>query len=313
MRNAVASAAAVASELKISEDRILVASTGVIGEQLRVDKIKRAVPELIRNLSSDGFSDFAHAIMTTDTTAKIVSRQGQLGEKTFTVLGVAKGSGMIRPDMATMLCFVCTDLKIAPDVLKETIVSATEHSFNKITVDGDMSTNDTVIVLANGACGATVEKSSEKSAFQDVLDDVLFELAKMIVRDGEGATRLVEIVVKNASSDEDAKAAADAVANSLLVKTALFGEDANWGRIMAALGRSGAKVVPEKVDVYFDQIRLVQNGLLSSAYLEKDAERILKQNEYVISMDLKLGNGSASVFTCDLSVDYVKINADYRS
>ncbi|MBA7541818.1 Arginine biosynthesis bifunctional protein ArgJ [subsurface metagenome] len=251
--------------------------------------------------------------MTTDTAPKVVSRQGEMEGKPYTIVGVAKGSGMICPDMATMLCFVMSDIKISHDLLTEALLAATDKSFNKITVDGDTSTNDTILVLANGLLGATVKNTLHKESFQIVLDEVLTDLAKMVVKDGEGATKLVEIIIRGALTDKDAYKIADTVSNSNLVKTALFGEDANWGRILAAAGRAGVKIDPYKADIFFDDVMIAKNGMWCGEKAEEEAAKILKRDEFVISVDLNMGRGSASIFTCDFSVEYVKINADYRS
>ena len=303
----------VASGLKIPEEHVFTASTGVIGEPLPLEKIEKAVPGLIHSLSGRGLSNFAEAIMTTDTFPKISTRKGEIGGKIFTVTGVAKGSGMIRPDMATMLCFVCTDIEIKHSVLQASLSKAVEGSFNRITVDGDTSTNDMVIIMANGISGVRAEDPESKAVFQEELERVLEDLARMVVKDGEGATKLVEIKVLGAASDRDARRIADAVAGSNLVKTALFGEDANWGRIIAAAGRSGVEIDSEKIDIFFNDVRMVKNGVGCGYDAEAEAEKILKMPEFEIRIDLNDGNGSSSVLTCDFSVDYVKINADYRS
>ena len=313
MNDALEMAKVTASELGISEELVLVASTGVIGEQFPIEKITAAVPEIKNSLSSNGFTDFAQSIMTTDTYPKIVSQKGEIDGKVYTVTGIAKGSGMICPDMATMLAFICTDAEIAPDMLKDILVTSTDRSFNRITIDGDTSTNDTVIIMANGCSGAVIKNDSQKEIFQNMLDNTMLNLAKMIVKDGEGATKLVEIIVKGASSNKDARIVADTVANSSLVKTALFGEDANWGRIIAAAGRSKAPVKPDQIDIFFDDIMMVKNSTGCGSKAEFDATDILKNPEFSITLNLNMGTGYASVFTCDFSIDYVKINADYRT
>jgi glutamate N-acetyltransferase/amino-acid N-acetyltransferase len=313
MRDAVDMAGYVAASLSIPEEEVLVSSTGVIGEPLPIEKIKNGIPTLIEALNGDGVHDLAEAIMTTDTQPKVVKRHGKLDGKKFTVTGVAKGSGMIRPDMATMLCFVMTDIKATPEMLKEMLKTAVDSSLNRITVDGDTSTNDTVLFLANGMSGAEIVNNTQQAGFQQVLDDVLLSLAKWLIRDGEGATKLVEIIVKGAESDRNARIIADTVAHSNLLKTALFGEDANWGRIIAAVGRAGVDVEPGKLDVWFGSVLMVQDGLGCGKTAEAEATKVLKQAEFDISIDLKLGSGHASVITCDFSIDYVKINADYRT
>jgi glutamate N-acetyltransferase/amino-acid N-acetyltransferase len=313
MRDAIQMAGFAAAGVGVAEEEVLVSSTGVIGEPLPVEKIKIAMPALIGALHGEGIHDFAEAIMTTDTAPKVISRRGELDGKIFTVTGVAKGAGMIRPDMATLLCFVMTDIQASPVLLKEMLKAAVDLSLNRITVDGDTSTNDTVLLMANGLSGAKVLSDAQRDVFQPVLDDVLISLAKWLIKDGEGATKLVEIVVTGAESDQDARRIADTVANSNLFKTALFGEDANWGRILAAVGRAGVVVDPEKIEVRFGPVLMVQDGMGCGKTAEAEATKILKQSEFDITIDLKLKKGQASVFTCDFSIDYVKINADYRS
>ena len=302
-----------ASGLGIPEDLVLVCSTGVIGEPLPIDKVQRAIPGLVESLRSEGLYDLAIAIMTTDTVPKTISRQGKIDDKTFTVIGVAKGSGMICPDMATMLCFICTDIDTDHELLKKFLDKAVQRSFNRITVDGDTSTNDTVIIMANGLSDAVIKSSEHVDYFQNLLDDVLINLAKQIVRDGEGATKFVEIYVKGALSNNDAHKIANTVANSNLVKTALFGEDANWGRIIAAVGRARVPLDQGKINIFFDNVLMVKNGMGCGKTIESEATKVLMKPELRISIDLNMGSGCASVFTCDFSIDYVKINADYRS
>ncbi|MFO8084318.1 MAG: bifunctional glutamate N-acetyltransferase/amino-acid acetyltransferase ArgJ [Desulfobacterales bacterium] len=302
-----------AAKLGISSSEVLVASTGVIGVPLPIKKITDAIPELVDSLNTKGFSDLALAMMTTDTVPKLVCKKGRINSKTYTITAVAKGAGMIQPDMATMLCFVCTDIDADPDYLSYALYTACERSFNRITVDGDSSTNDTALIMANGLSGITIENSVHKAAFQRMLDDVLLYLAKMMVKDGEGATKLVEVQIAGALSDEDAHAIANTISNSPLVKTAFFGEDANWGRIIAAAGRAGVYMKPEQVNIFFDDVMMCQNGMGCGPEAEKKATTVMKRPEYVIRIDLQIGNGQATMYTCDFSCDYVKINADYRS
>jgi glutamate N-acetyltransferase/amino-acid N-acetyltransferase len=313
IRDAETMAALSASELGISEDQVLVASTGVIGEPMPMEKIESAIPRLVRSLQPEGISDLARSIMTTDTVPKMVSEQGVVDGKTFTITGVAKGAGMIRPDMATMLCFLCTDVSAPPEMLKETLTKAVNRSFNRITIDGDTSTNDMVLMMANGLSGVVFQRSVHKDIFQKILDSILIDLAKQLVRDGEGVTKLVEIIVRRAFSDADAEKVADTVANSPLVKTAFFGEDANWGRIIGAVGRAGVDVDPDRIDLYFDNVQMVKSGMSCGKDVEAEATRVLKKSEFAVTIDLNLGKGFGSMITCDFSVDYVKINADYRS
>ena len=251
--------------------------------------------------------------MTTDTVPKVVNCSGDLAGNAFTVSGVAKGAGMIRPDMATMLCFVMTDIYAAAGMLQEMLIAAVNRSLNRITVDGDTSTNDTVLLMANGRSGAVVGSQAQKAIFQSVLDDVLIRLAKWLIKDAEGATKLVEIVVNGANSKQDAHKIADTVASSPLLKTALFGEDANWGRILAAIGRAGIPVDPEKIDIFFGSTQMVKSGVGCGKEAEAEATRVLQQDEFTVTINLNLDNEADTVFTCDFSLDYVKINADYRT
>ncbi len=315
MKDAQAMTAYVADRLNIPVAMVLAASTGVIGAPFPLKKIEDAVPTLVNALNPKGVSDFAHAIMTTDTIPKAISRQSEIEGRPFTITGVAKGAGMICPDMATMLGFIVTDVGISDnsDFLKDALKNGVDRSFNRITIDGDTSTNDTVLMMANGMSGAVVSNSAHRKIFQKVLDDVLSTLARMLVKDGEGVTKLVEIAVKGAVSDDEALKIASTVANSSLVKTALFGEDANWGRILAAAGRAQAYLRPEKTDICFDNVPVCQNGAGLGGATETDATRIMKKSEFTIGIDLNQGTGTASMLTCDFSLDYVKINADYRS
>ncbi len=313
MADAVEMGKAVSAALGIEEGQVLVASTGVIGQRMPIEKVRKAVPELVEKRSENGFSDFAESIMTTDTMPKIVTRKGDIDGAVYTVTGIAKGAGMIRPDMATMLCFVCTDIGMGPEDLQAVVADANEKSFNRITIDGDTSTNDTLLVLASGMSGAHLTTAAHREAFGKVMEEVLVTLAKRIVKDGEGATKLVEISVVNAPSDGDAKRIADTVANSNLVKTAFFGEDANWGRIVAAMGRAGVDFAYDQVDIFFNEVRLVENGLYAGPDAEKAASEVLKLPEFTVALDMKAGPGRAVAWTCDFSIDYIRINADYRS
>ena len=311
--DALAMAKSVADRLGLAEDEVLVASTGVIGEPLPINKVEAAVPALIDALKSDGLPDLAQAIMTTDTLPKAVAREGRINGKSFRMAAVAKGAGMIRPDMATMLCFVISDIGLNPEAMQQLLQSAADKSFNRISVDGDMSTNDTILFMANGASGVSVASPEHLRKVQAELDTVLVQLARLCVKDGEGATKLVEVRVKGAVTDRAARSVADTVANSNLVKTALFGEDANWGRILAAAGRAGAPLDQNRVDIYFDAVQLVRDGVGRGKELESEASAVLRKPELSLTIDLKMGQGYASVLTCDFSLDYVRINADYRS
>jgi glutamate N-acetyltransferase/amino-acid N-acetyltransferase len=312
-RAALRMARAVALGVDAAEEQVLVASTGVIGEPLPVEQVEQAVPELVRRLSPDGLADFAEAIMTTDRVPKGLSRQGRIDGETFTLTGVVKGAGMIRPDVATMLCFIVTDARVGAADLQAALAAGADRSFNCITVDGDTSTNDTILLMASGASPAVIESAASKAAFQSALDDLMLGLAKWVVKDAEGSNKLVQIAVRGAQSDADARRVAETVAHSPLVKTALFGEDANWGRILAAAGRSGAMLDPGTVDIFIGPIQMVACGSGCGKDVEAEATRVLKQDEFTIAIDLHLGEGRAMMYTCDFSIDYVKINADYRS
>jgi glutamate N-acetyltransferase/amino-acid N-acetyltransferase len=316
MKLAVDTGAMAAQELGIDEKLIQVASTGVIGEPLTSEPFARSMSELVSNLSPDGFAELSEAIMTTDTVAKVTTATVIIDGKEVNFLGVAKGSGMIMPDMATMLCFVVTDAQIAFPALKESVQAGVAETFNRITVDGDTSTNDTVLVMANGAAGnkwIDEENPEDQEKFADTLYGVFKDLALKIVADGEGATKVVTLTVTGAREKQEAMDAAKIIANSALVKTAFFGEDANWGRIVAALGRSGCRFQPDRVTISFDDIIMVDKGLGLGADAEQKASLVLKKEEFAVTIDLHDGNESATVFTCDFSYDYVKINADYRS
>jgi glutamate N-acetyltransferase / amino-acid N-acetyltransferase len=313
MLDARAMGAAAAAGLQTDEKGILVASTGVIGASFPIEKVHAAMPALVAALRPDGFEDLARAIMTTDTVPKLIARRGELEGREFTILAVAKGAGMIRPDMATMLCFVCTDASIPAEKLQTMLRPAVERSLNRITIDGDTSTNDTVLLMANGFSGAVVLTESQQAVFQALLDDVLMDIARRLVKDGEGVTKVVEIKVQGAASDGDALRVADTVGHSPLVKTAFFGEDANWGRILAAAGRSGAVMDPQRVDLFFDSVQMVRGGQGCGQAVEAEVTAVMKRPEFTVTIDLHQGQGQAAMLTCDFSVDYVKINADYRS
>jgi glutamate N-acetyltransferase/amino-acid N-acetyltransferase len=313
MQDAIRMGHLVARELMVDEDDVLVSSTGVIGEPLPIDKIEAAAPGLVKALAPGGISDFAEAIMTTDTVPKVVSRTGELAGKSFTVTGAIKGAGMIRPDMATMLCFVMTDIVARPEPLQEMLKRAVDRSLNRLTVDGDTSTNDTVLLLANGHSRVDVISENQKDVFQSVLDETMIALAKWLVKDAEGSTKLVEIVVTGAKTKAEAHKIADTVANSPLFKTALFGEDANWGRILAAVGRAGVPIDPARMNIFFGAVQMVKGGFGCGKEAEAAATQVLKQDEFTVTIDLNLGQETETVYTCDFSIDYIKINADYRT
>jgi len=316
METALATSALVAQHLGIEEELVQIASTGVIGEPMEFAPFEQVMEQLVHRLDDKGFTEVARAMMTTDTFPKMAQATVELDGQTVSILGLAKGSGMIMPDMATMLCFVMTDAQIVFPVLNEMVRSGVDKSFNRITVDGDTSTNDMVLVMANGAAGNQwIDEESPEAAraFEAALHKVLHELALKIVEDGEGATKLVTIRIEGARDQDGAMSAAQTIANSALVKTAFFGEDANWGRIIAALGRSDCVFDPQKVSIAFDDALLVENGMVLGGDAEKRASEVLKQKKFTVVVDLHEGMESTEVYTCDISYDYVKINADYRS
>ena len=316
MQAALETSRIAAQFLDIPENMIQVSSTGVIGAPLNVKAFEDNMKVLVDGLKPDKFEDVAQAIMTTDTTSKTVYRSTQIGGRDVKFMGMAKGSGMIMPNMATMLCFVLTDARISFTELNETLKNSVKQTFNRITVDGDTSTNDTVLVMANGAAeNPWIDDINHPDCevFQNILEEILKELAIKIVMDGEGATKCITIRVCGAKEDKDAEIIARTVANSSLVKTAFFGEDANWGRIIAAAGRSGVRFNPDKIDIAFGDVVIVRNGRGLGTEAEEAATRVIKERKFAVCIDLKDGAGCEEVHTCDLSVDYVRINADYRS
>lgn len=304
-----------AKEFGTKPESVYVASTGVIGETLPLPKIRTGIATAAGLLAPTGWGQAAEAIMTTDIFPKIAVVQEEIGGKTITLAGIAKGSGMIHPNMATMLCFIVTDALIAAPMLRKMLTASVDRSFNMITVDGDTSTNDMVLFMANGAAGnkRIAQGSKDLKKLQACLDAVTRSLALQIVKDGEGATKFVEITVRGAKNPVEARRAASAVAKSSLVKTALFGEDANWGRIMAVLGSCGVDMDEVRTDISFGKTNLVEKGVVLGKHAEKEAAAALKQREIHISIDLHKGKGEATLWTCDLSTEYVKINAAYRS
>ena len=304
----------LAAEVKgIKADEVYVCSTGVIGTPMPMDRIRPKIDVLVRGLGKATMNDVAAAIMTTDTFPKIAAKRKKVGNKMITITGICKGAGMIRPNMATMLSFIVTDAVIDKPALDSALRQAVSRSFNRITIDGDMSTNDTVLVMANGAAGNETIKMKSKGyeVFEGALTELAYELSELIVRDGEGATKLVEVEVRNAKSERDAEKGAFAIANSLLVKTAIYGNDANWGRLMAALGYSGIVLKEEKTDIYLNGLLVARNGMTTG--VDKEANDRLKDKRIKIVADLHLGKGNAKVLTCDLTEGYVKINAEYRT
>jgi glutamate N-acetyltransferase/amino-acid N-acetyltransferase len=313
LRDARHSSELVAAPLKIPPQDVLVASTGVIGAPLNMEAIAGSIPDLVQSLSSEGIPRVVEAMMTTDSFAKKSLFQAEAGGKPFRVLGIAKGAGMIMPGMATMLCFVLTDIRIDAGHLRKALSAAVGTTFNRISVDGDTSTNDTVMVLANGAADNKDLTPGGFDLFQGGLRSVMEELSTMIVRDGEGATKLVRVVVKGAATPEDALKAARTVSNSNLVKTAFYGADANWGRVMAALGRADIQMQEEKVSILIDNVRIVEKGLAVGAEAERLAQERMKGKEFSLTVELGQGSYEDFLLTCDLTHEYVSINANYRT
>ncbi len=316
MQAAVDISAMAAEALGIDEDLIQIASTGVIGEQLDVGCFRRAMPRLVEKLAADGIADVADAIMTTDTKPKLSHRSIKVGGTEVRLLGMAKGAGMIMPNMATMLSFLLTDARIVFPALNKILHNSVARSFNRITVDGDTSTNDTLLIMANGAAeNPWIDEENPRwiNRFEEAVDAICKELALKIVADGEGATKLATIRVTGARDAEDAEKGARTIANSPLVKTAFFGEDANWGRVLAALGRSGCRFQEERVDLFFDEVKLVENGCFLGADAEKRASEVMKKPRFTLTVDVKNGSETVEIHTCDLSDEYIRINADYRT
>jgi glutamate N-acetyltransferase/amino-acid N-acetyltransferase len=305
--------ALAAAELGLEPEEVAVASTGVIGEHLPMDRIETGLKDAAVSLSGDG-SLFAEAILTTDTCTKEAVATVEVGGETVTVGGVAKGSGMIHPNMATMLAFVTTDAAVEKECLQNALNDATERTFNRITVDGDTSTNDMVLLMANGAAGnePLTQDSSEYPTFEEAVEAVMRELAKEVARDGEGATKLIEVVVEGAKDEASAAALAKAVVGSSLVKAAAYGEDANWGRVLAAMGYAGVPFDPEGVEIYFGPVKVFEKGE-PVAHDAAEANATLAGDEVVITARLGEGEGSASAWGCDLTHEYVEINGSYRS
>jgi len=293
--------------------QVLPFSTGVIGQDLPILPFQQAMPSLMSGLSEDGWEDAARTIMTTDTRPKFCAKQIELDGQTLTITGIAKGSGMIHPNMATMLGYVATDAKIDQKRLQSMLSKGVDPSFNSITVDGDTSTNDACVLLASGVSGVEITDAHQE-AFQSALNEVLFYLAREIVRDGEGATKLVEIAVEGAKDDAEAKAVAFTVAHSPLCKTAWFASDPNWGRVLAAVGRAPIDHLDiDALKIYLDDVLLVSDGGRAASYTEEQGQSVLSKEAFEIRVIMNQGKGAARVLTCDFSYDYVKINAEYRS
>lgn len=314
LANAKKMAELAAAELKCDADDVLVGSTGIIGVNLPMDKIADGIKGVVGELSKDGSENASKAIITTDTYSKACSFAVEIGGKEVRFGAIAKGSGMIQPNMATMLCYITTDANISASLLQKTLSDIVEISFNMISVDGDMSTNDTVLVLANGEAGneEIKEGTEDYSKFYDALKTICQELSKRIAADGEGATKFLTINVNGTKSFEDAKTVAMSVAKSPLVKTAFFGEDPNWGRVICAVGYAGIPMVPEKTVISFGGIPVYANGL--GAEFDQDAlHKVMSEHDIVIDIEMGMGDASATVWSCDFSYEYVKINGEYHT
>jgi len=310
----LSTSAAVAAALGIAPELVLPSSTGVIGQLLPADKIIAAAPALVGKLAPHGAVDFAQAIMTTDKSQKTAVRKVVLGGVEVVLLGVAKGAGMIHPRMATTLAFVFSDAAASPTLLKNALRRATDSSFNVATVDGETSTNDMVLVMASGATGAALEEGSLDAAlFEQALGEVLRELAELIVADGEGANHVAEVQVTGTPDDQGARTIAQRVATSLLVKTAMHGKDANWGRILSAAGMAGVEFDPDVVSIHIDDVAIVRSGLGLGAEAEAEAQKIMAGPRYAIRVQVGPGPGKASYLTCDIGHRYIDVNAGYRS
>ena len=297
-------------------NQILPFSTGVIGQALPTAKIAAVMPALLESLSAYHWDTAAKAIMTTDTVPKLVSRKIKIDNKDVTVTGIAKGSGMIRPDMATMLSYVATDATVNKELLHQCLVDAVNPSFNSITVDGDTSTNDACVLMATGHGELRFESADDDGyhEFAALVKDVCMKLARMIVLDGEGATKLITIDVEKALSEDEARDVAFTIAHSPLVKTAMFASDPNWGRILAAVGRAGVKKLSiDDVKIYLGDVCIVENGGVAATYTEEQGQKVMDEPEILVRVILNRGKASTRVLTCDFSYDYVKINAEYRT
>lgn len=314
MKDAKEMAAVTAAQLGIKAEEVIVASTGVIGVNLPMDKVDEGIKKAVSELSETGSADAGSAIITTDTHSKTREMEFVLGGQTVRMGAIAKGSGMIQPNMATMLCFITTDAAIEQTLLQKALSTVVETSFNMISIDGDMSTNDMAVVLANGAAGnplITVE-NEDYSVFCAKLSELCQSLSQEIAADGEGATKFITIQVKNAPSFEDAKTVAMSVAKSPLVKTAFFGEDPNWGRVICAIGYAGVEMIPEKTKVAFGGVTVFENGMGVDSAVEK-LHKVMEEHDIVIDINMGLGEAEATVWSCDLSYEYVKINGEYHT
>ncbi len=314
IEDALACCALVAEAEKQPATTVLPFSTGVIGERLSLEPFSLAMPKLIAQLGHQNWLDAATAIMTTDTRPKIACRRVDVGRQSVQLTGIAKGAGMIQPNMATMLCFVALDAKIERDLLQAMLSESAEHSFNRITVDSDTSTNDACMLIATGKVDLDIESNSEaQTLLQDALTDLMLELAQGLVRDGEGATKFVTVQVEGAASEAQALEVAFSIANSPLMKTALFASDANWGRLAMAVGKVKVPIDPGRVDLYIGDVCLMRSGVRDRQYREADGARAVAGAEVLLRVNLNLGECSETVWTSDLSHEYIRINAEYRT
>ena len=313
MSDAQETADRVARALNIPPEEVLVASTGVIGVPLDMGAVSKAIPGLVRSLKPDALQDVAGAIMTTDSFPKKSLFEGIVEGHPYRIVGMAKGAGMIMPDMATMLSFILTDISIDALSLQEALTNGTESTFNRTSVDGDTSTNDTVFALANGLAGNRELSREAYGEFAEGLTMVMDDLARMIARDGEGATKFVTLEIDGAASPSDALKGARTVASSPLVKTAFYGRDPNWGRIMAALGRAGISMDESRTDIWIDEVQIVKGGLGCGKEAEVLAAKRMGEESFTVRVDMHMGNCAEKMYTCDLSPEYVNINADYRT
>lgn len=313
LQDSIATSKDAAKHLGIAESLVIPSSTGVIGGRLPIDKMKKALPKLVSELREDGFLDFADGIMTTDAFPKYAVKRVTIGKKKGTIAVIAKGAGMISPNMATMLAYILTDFNISKRALTKALKNTVNNSFNKIIVDGDTSTNDTVLILANGKLGNNLIKETgvDYNKLEKALTEASSEVAEMIVRDGEGATKVAKIIVKGAKTEKDAEKIARTLGTSSLVKTAFFGEDPNWGRIVAAAGRAGVDFDPDKIDLFFDDQKILSNS--KEVMNEKKAQSILKKPKFEVTLNIKSGKASSFVVASDLTFEYIKINAHYRT
>ena len=313
MQDARATCTAIAGMLNCKASQILPFSTGVIMEPLQVSKIAAGLPAAVTNMKVDNWFDAAHAILTTDIVAKAVSKQITIDGVSITITGIAKGSGMIHPNMATMLGYIATDADIEQSMLQEMVIAASNRSFNCITVDGDTSTNDALMLIATGKSGATIDEAN-RNEMQSAIDEVAIWLAQAIVRDGEGATKFVTVKIEGGTTPDECKQVGYAIARSPLVKTALFASDPNLGRILAAIGYAGIDDLDvDVIKLYLDDVLVAENGGPADSYREEDGQRVMQQSDITIRVTLDRGAAEAMLWTCDFSYDYVKINASYRS